>query len=71
MSTPDPVRAAMTGQQQAADPKPLLDALAAAGVTIEADDQAALQQIAAAGPETVATVADWIVDAASGGADTT
>ena len=39
-------------------------------MTVEADDQAALQQSAQAGPETVATVADWIVDAA-GGADTT
>ncbi len=69
-SQADPLRAVVTGKP---DPvvKPLLDALAAAGVTVEADDQAALRQIGAAGPETVATVADWIVDAASGGTDTT
>lgn len=72
MSTPtgtaDPIRAVVTGDGGV---KPLLDALDAAGVTVEADDQAALAAVAAAGPETVATVADWVTDAASGGTDTT
>jgi len=75
VSTPqaaaDPIRAILTGKQQPADLKPLLGALSAAGVTVEADDQAALAAVAAAGPEVVAVVADWVVDAASGGADTT
>ena len=46
--TADPIRAVVTGDGGV---KPLLDALAAAGVTVDADDQAALQQIAAAGPD--------------------
>lgn len=71
MSTPDPLRAAMTGQQaDPADAKVLTDALAAAGVTIGADDQAAVQWIAGADTQTVATVASWITAASQGGGST-
>ena len=70
VSTPDPVRAAMTQQADPADSTVLTDALTAAGVTIGADDHAAVQWIAGADAATVATVASWITAASQGGGST-
>ena len=59
MSTPDPIRAMVSGAPAAADPADitvLTDALTAAGVTIGADDGAAVQWIAGADTAIVATV---------------
>lgn len=70
MAGADPLRAIVTGKPDPADVKVLTDALDAAGVTIGADDQAAVEWIAGADQATVATVASWVTAASQGGGST-
>lgn len=65
MMAADPIRAVVTGKP---DPgvKPLLDALDAAGLTLDDADQKVAAWLAGADPQGVAVIAGWVERASAG-----